>query len=169
MNPFYDQFKVECLGGEGVGKHELGPFYKSVLYQRGYGLGYQELCPEQMYGLGLGDSLTNLFHMAWPVLRKGLKYLGKSAVSTAADVARDVIEGKDLKESARKHVTKSAQDILARAPAAITGIKEGANRSSSVSSQQIGKRKRSSAATRPSAKRKFGKGLVATYPLLNQL
>ncbi len=168
MNPFYEQFKAECLSGEGIGRNELGPFYKGVLYQRGYGLGYEDICPEQMYGLGIGDSLSNLFQMAWPAVKKGLQYLGKTAVNTAANIATDAIRGKDVRAAAKEHASQSAAQILAKAPAALSshlGIREAVAKSSGSRKSAV---KRKGSKPRPGIK-KFGKGVQAAYPLLNQL
>jgi hypothetical protein len=174
MNPFYDQFKSECLSGEGIDKHNIGPFYKGILYQRGYGLMYDDVCPEHAYGLGLGDNLSNLFQIAWPVIKKGLQYLGKSAVNTAANIAQDTIQGRNVKEAAREHSKRTVRDIIAKAPAAISGdfgIKEEAHDISPVRSDLSVKRKRPiSSSYRVAKKRKnqFGKGLKKEFPLLNQ-
>lgn len=178
MNPFYDQFKLECVKGGGLrDEDDLGEFYRGSLYQRGYGLGFEEpFFGNDMYGYGLGQTLSNLFQMAWPLLKRGMKYLGTSAVGTAADIARDVIEGKNVKQSAREHVTKTAQDILAKAPKAIReGVRgSGADYISndlfvpSVSLRSTPKRKRA-VSSRGTSKKKFGRGLMSEFPLLEHL
>jgi hypothetical protein len=179
LNPFYDHFKFECLKGNGIRDDEdLGQFYRGSLFQRGYGFGEGEpFYGNDIYGFGLGQTLSSLFNMAWPVLKKGLKFLGKSAVSTAANVAQDAIEGKKFKESAKEHLTKATQDILAKAPKIIS---EGVHGSGgdylnedrflpSVSLLSPTKRKTSSRGKRGGKKRRFGKGLISEYPLLEQL
>jgi hypothetical protein len=179
MNPFYDQFKLECVKGGGLrDEDDLGEFYRGSMYQRGYGLGFGEpFIGNDMCGYGLGQTLSNLFQMAWPLLKRGMKFLGTSAVGTVADIARDVIEGKNVKESAKERVTKTAQDILAKAPKAIS---EGVRGSGAeyitedmfmppVSLQSAPKRKRTVSFRGITNKRKFGKGLMSQFPLLEKL
>lgn len=170
MNPYYEQFKGECLMGEGFNRQEIGPFYKGVLFQRGYGLSYQELPICQMYGLGLGDTLSHWFQLALPMIKRGLKFLGKKAVNTAANIAQDAIEGRKFQESAKEHVTETAKDIWTKAPAAIreNEYKGSGNEFDFISLNPAGKRKRTTKKSKPN-KRYFGRDLLSTYPLLNQL
>lgn len=179
MNPFYDQFKLECMKGGGLrDEDDLGEFYRGSMYQRGYGLGFGEpFFGNDMCGYGLGQTLSNLFQMAWPLLKRGMKFLGTSAVGTAADIARDVIEGKNVKASAKERVSKTAHDILAKAPKVMS---EGVSGSGAdyitgdmftppVSLHLAPKRKRTVSFRGINNKTKFGKGLMSQFPLLKQL
>ena len=178
-NPYYENFKVECLEGEGINKEQLGPFYKGVLFQRGYGLAYQELPLCQTYGLGLGESLSNLFYSALPMLKKGLQYLGTKAVHTAANIAEDALKGKKISESTKEHVGQTARDIWAKAPAAIASevYKTSDISPPGISTNPIVKQKRRKKpaavkivkSTKKRGQGQFGQGLLATYPLLGQL
>jgi hypothetical protein len=164
MNPFYEQGKMLATAGNGQNE-DIGDLYKSVLYQRGYGLGYDEL--SDMQGLGFSDGLMSMFRFVMPALKTGLQYLGKQAVSTAANIAQDAIAGRNVKEAAREHVLRVGEDIFAKPP----GINKG----------RAGKRKALSqgelvVGARPSAiinkrrrQTRIGKGLLKTYPILEKL
>lgn len=166
MNPFYDQFKQECLYGEGFENPAIGPLYKSVMYQRGYGFGYTEPDIYGTYGLGLGDTLSRVYQFALPIVKKGLQYLGKKAVGTVANIAEDAIKGRNIPESTKQHVTKATGEIFAKAPEAIAQVMD--KRNGQTSSSISLKRSRKRVTSQPKRK-KFGKGLLATYPLLDKL
>ena len=119
VNPYYEHFK--SFVGSGIPPDQIGDVYRSVLYQRGYGIG-GNFEYSGVHGLGFADTALKLFRLAMPALKSGLQYLGKSAVTAAADVANDAIMGKNVKESAKEHVTEVARDLFAKAPDFISGI-----------------------------------------------
>ena len=55
-------------------------------------------------GHGIGSVLSGLFRSAVPFLKRGMKFLGKQALKTGAEIASDVADGKDFAESARQRV-----------------------------------------------------------------
>ena len=55
-------------------------------------------------GHGLGSILSGFFRSAVPFLKRGLKFLGKQALRTGAEIATDVADGKDFAESTRQRV-----------------------------------------------------------------
>jgi hypothetical protein len=126
QNPFYDELKVYCKSGGGGGEIEeresIGPLYKSINFQRGYGVGYVDPLPYEKYGLGFGDTISNLFRMAVPYLKHGLKHLGRKAVETVANVAQDAIEGQNVPESMKLHAGTTARELMAKAPEALSRI-----------------------------------------------
>jgi hypothetical protein len=124
MNPFYDELKAYCTsgGGELDERDSIGHLYKSINFQRGYGVGYIDPFPHETYGLGFGDTISNLFRMAVPYLKQGLKHLGKKAVDTAANVAYDALEGQNIPEAVKTHVGTTAREIVARAPEVISEV-----------------------------------------------
>ena len=63
-------------------------------------------------GSGLGNILSGLFRRAMPFLWKGAKFAGKTALKTGIDVAKDVIDGQDIK-SAVKARTRQVGNRLA--------------------------------------------------------
>ncbi len=175
MNPYYEHFKF--VQGSGLDKDEskqgVGSVYRGVLYQRGYGLGHYYDYSDR-HGLGFMDGLMSLARFVLPSMKSGLKYLGKQAVETAANIAQDAIAGKDIKESAKDHVRSAANHIFAKAPAAITQALTGDKRSGlkrrAVSRTSAG---RLVASARRSVKRakksSTSRGLLAQYPALEKL
>ena len=55
-------------------------------------------------GHGLGSMLAGLFRGAIPMLKRGLAIFGKQALRTGLEVANDVADGRDWRDSARQHV-----------------------------------------------------------------
>lgn len=177
MNPFYEQFKHDAMIGGGLGDQEgIGDVYRSSLYQRGYGLGF-DVDFSETHGLGFADGLMSLIRYAMPMLKGGLQYLGKQAVSTAANIAQDAIEGKNVKEAAKEHISKAGEDLFAKAPAAIADavIKTGGvKRKASFSRESPGvlvSRARPPPLKKPrkSNFQRIGKGLVNSYPALAKI
>lgn len=178
MNPYYEMFKA--IHGHGLSHpdHKVGNVYRSVLYQRGYGLGH---CYDysDRHGLGFIDSLTNLVRLAMPAMKDGLRYVGKQAVNTVANIAHDAIAGKNVKDAAKLHVADAARDVFAKAPAAILSSMADGNKTRGVkrkasSHQSAGKL---AASARPKVARRHsskprritGKGLLLEYPALEKL
>jgi len=58
--------------------------------------------PYSQYGAGLGNIIGSLFRRAIPLLRKGASVLGRQALSTGGEILQDVIEGKNVKQAAKK-------------------------------------------------------------------
>jgi hypothetical protein len=55
-------------------------------------------------GHGLGSMLAGLFRGAIPMLKRGLAIFGKQALRSGLEVANDVAEGRDWRDSVRQHV-----------------------------------------------------------------
>lgn len=55
-------------------------------------------------GHGLGSMLAGLFRGAIPMLKRGLAIFGKQALRSGLEVANDVTEGRDWRDSVRQHV-----------------------------------------------------------------
>ena len=64
----------------------------------------------------------SMFRMAIPLLKHGVQKLGTEAVDVAAKVASDAIQGQNIKESAIKHASNTAQKILQDLPETFSGI-----------------------------------------------
>ncbi len=61
-------------------------------------------------GHGLGSMLAGLFRRAVPMLKRGLSIFGRQALKTGLNVANDVADGQNWKESARKRLPVGLQD-----------------------------------------------------------
>lgn len=66
-------------------------------------------------GHGIGSFLSGLFRMALPFAQRGVKALGKQALSTGMDIASDVLEGENLGESARRRGIEAGKALLEKA------------------------------------------------------
>lgn len=72
------------------------PYYKGVSLQR---------------GSGLGGIFKSMFRMVLPLLKSGVKTVGKQALRSGVDIANDYMQGKDLKVASKQRV-KEATKIL---------------------------------------------------------
>ena len=88
-------------------------YFKGEQYQRGFGLG----------------SLFKRF-FKWvspyvektlPVIKDGLKHVGKEVVNSAASIAKDVIEGKNVHESSKSHLNNSIDNLKKMADESMAG------------------------------------------------
>ena len=65
-------------------------------------------------GHGLGSMLSGLFRRALPIIKRGLSIFGKNALKTGLQVASDVADGGDWKESAKRHVPSALSESIKR-------------------------------------------------------
>ena len=128
----YEQYYIDQAKQQGGSL----PAFHGARFQRGY---------------GLGSIFRGLFRWAVPHLQQGVKMLGKKALETGVDVAQDVLEGKNLKESLNKRgkqaIGLSPQDSR-QAGAGKKGIKRKAQ-PSKISSPPAKKAKASPQQKKP--------------------
>jgi len=55
-------------------------------------------------GHGLGSFLSGLFRNAWPLIQTGAKAFGKQFLRTGLQIANDVADGQELKESGKRRI-----------------------------------------------------------------
>ena len=95
-------------------------------------------------GHGLGSILSGLFRSAFPLLKRGLSFLGKKALSKGAEivgnVAGDVAQGKPIVESAKRHLTGTINEYV---PGIIPQSGSGKRRKRRRQSRKLTRRKRS--------------------------
>jgi hypothetical protein len=106
QHPYYDYFKDAI--GQGEGKYFIGigePYKTSSRYQKGYGLG-------RTRGDGFGNVLSSLWRMAFPMIKTSAKKLGSAALDVATNVASDALAGKNIKDSAKEHLTNKGVELL---------------------------------------------------------
>lgn len=131
MSIYYDHFKTSMKlnnqpkdyythfrNKKGRGRtsdDDIGSIYKASLSQRGYGL--RDFDEIEGYGFW-----QDLWAIGKPLLKEGLRFFGTKAVDTAANVARDAIEGKNVKESAISRLAEAKDDVIAQVPGTITGL-----------------------------------------------
>ena len=68
-----------------------------------------------MRGGGLGNVLNGLFRAAVPLLKKGGKAVLREGVSSGLKVAQDVLSGKNLKSSLKRHAHASGKRLYNKA------------------------------------------------------
>lgn len=73
------------------------PIYRGGSVQRGY---------------GLGSIFSGLVKSAIPLLKSGAKSLGKTALKTGLNVARDAIEGKNIKQAFTDNLQQAGSETL---------------------------------------------------------
>jgi hypothetical protein len=55
-------------------------------------------------GHGLGNIFEGLFKAAMPLLKKGAKTLEREALKTGLNIARDVVQGRNIKQAAKSRL-----------------------------------------------------------------
>ena len=73
------------------------PVHQGQLYQRGHG--------------GLGNILSSIQKYAVPLLKVGSKYLGEKLIKAAANVATDVVKGKNIKKASKRRLVETGSNI----------------------------------------------------------
>lgn len=88
-------------------------------------------------GYGLGGMFGNLLKAALPVIKKGAISLGKTALKTGLNIAKDKIGGKNIKKAISDNLKEAGKDVLSNSLNNISGIF-----SQTKQSHQPNKRKR---------------------------
>jgi len=71
------------------------PIFSGEKYQTGYGLG-------------------SILKAALPVVKQGVKSLGKTAINTGLNIARDSLSGKPFRESIKDNVNSAAGEVITK-------------------------------------------------------
>lgn len=103
------------MGRPGNAHHYGGnlPAFHGVRIQRGY---------------GLGGLLKGLFRAAVPLFKQGAKVVGRTALKTGARVARDVLQGQDLKSSLKTRGSQAQQELQKKAKRKVAKMVGGGKR-----------------------------------------
>lgn len=88
--------QYSCFHGQ-IGNGIDIPVFRGTRFQKGY---------------GIGSLLSGLFRSALPVIKKGAMSLGKSALKTGLNIAKDTIEGKSLKNSISNNLRQTGHEII---------------------------------------------------------
>ena len=83
-------------------------------YQRGYGLG-------GVFRRFFNWIVTLVHKHAAPAIESGLKVVGKTALSTAADIAKDAVAGKNIRQSAETRINSAVDMLKEQAEKKISG------------------------------------------------
>jgi len=104
-NPYYQYYKSK------IGAGDIGGIYSnSPDFQRGYGIMIRQSKVRRrgQLGGGIGSWFSNLFRMAQPYLKSGLK----SVLNVGSDIANDVIDGENVKSAFKKRVKEKVSAVL---------------------------------------------------------
>lgn len=93
-------------------------YYLAQAKQTGHGLSGFEGIPYQR-GHGLGSFFRGLLRMIVPVAKtvgkSAIKAIGKEALSAGANIAGDLVRGRDLKQTVKEHGRNAAGNLLTKA------------------------------------------------------
>lgn len=89
-------------------EHQLLKKYYLDQARTGRGAGYVYYKGSRMQrGAGFGSMLSGLFKS--PLVRKGLKYVAKTGISTAGDILSNVMDGQSFKQAAHSGLSRQAE------------------------------------------------------------
>lgn len=93
-------------------------YYADQANQTGYGLEGFRGSPYQRGG-GLGSFFRSLFRMAVPVFKSAASHVGKQALSSGANLATDLANGRHFVEALEDHAKQGAAELLNKANSAL--------------------------------------------------
>jgi hypothetical protein len=73
-------------------------------------------------GAGIGSYLGGLFRRVFPLLRSGVKAVGKEALSTGVNLLKDVFGGRSLGESVGARVTEAGTNLSRKVGTKLQGM-----------------------------------------------
>lgn len=82
--------------------------------QAGNGLSYYKGQSSQK-GYGIGGWFKKLFRSALPFITKGAKSVGKEVLRTGTQIAGDLLEGRDIRESAKMRAKETGRKLAKKA------------------------------------------------------
>ena len=95
----YVRYYLDQQQGNGM------PVFMGTPWMRGYG----------QVGFGLGGLFKSLARAVMPMVKSGAKALGKSALTTGANVLKDVASGKDLKQAIKTRGKEAVSEVKDKA------------------------------------------------------
>jgi len=66
-------------------------------------------------GYGIGSFLKGLFRSAVPLFKTGAKTVGKAALTSGMNVARDFMSGQDIKSAVKSRAMEAANELRSKA------------------------------------------------------
>lgn len=82
--------------------------------QAGNGINYYQGNPYQK-GYGFGGLFRSLFRAAVPLFKSGAKAVGKQLFHTGVDVLKDLSQGNDIKEAAKRRLKEAGRNLTDKA------------------------------------------------------
>lgn len=98
----------------------LGGVFRGSSYQKGYGLG--GMFRKNQKGHGLGGIMSKFFNWIspyfakakenlMPILKSSAKNIGHEVLNSATNIAKDLIDGRNVKESSDKHINEAIDKL----------------------------------------------------------
>ena len=115
------------------------PYENYYLNQVGQGVPVFEGATLQR-GYGLGGILSGLLRSAVPLIKQGVKTLGKHALRTGVNIATDTLAGQNFKTSAKRRLKETGSRMGQQAVRKMTG----SGKSGRKQGNKVIKRKRTS-------------------------
>ena len=111
----WEKYYLAQIGGE-------YNYFRGSNFQQGYGLNYQQ-------GAGLGTMFRKFASWvvpifkkhALPVIENSIKTVGHEALNSAADVAKDLVSGKNLKEASSERLIAAIDNLKQKAENKLEG------------------------------------------------
>ncbi|GBN09059.1 hypothetical protein AVEN_126253-1 [Araneus ventricosus] len=89
-------------------------FEEYYTQQAGNGLSYYKGVSLQK-GSGLGGIFKSFYRMILPIFKSGAKAVGKQALKSGIDIANDLMQGKEMKASAKQRAKEAAKILTEKA------------------------------------------------------
>jgi len=145
-NPYHLYFKNSVGYGGSVDFEGIGPLYRARRGVRGYGE-----FSRNIRGAGVLGNIFSFFKkMASPLI----KAVAPSAIETVTNVAKDAIDGANIKDSLKKHASTEAKKLLGKVPDSFSKLltKSGQLNSENTSSTVAAEQERPPAPKRQTSK-----------------
>jgi hypothetical protein len=111
------------------------PTYQGVKYQTGYGLG-------SMFKSFYRWILPMLKTHVLPVLKSGYRTMGTEVIKTAANIANDALDGKNLKSASEKRVSEAFENLSKKAKhALVNNVEKGGEKTQTGEGYKNSKKK----------------------------
>jgi hypothetical protein len=98
-------------------------FVAPTVAQLGYGTFYRGL--EYQRGAGLGSLFRGLVRFLAPLAKSVVKGIGKEALRSVGNIAKDVADGADLRSAAQQHLQTGAKQAVRRSAAKVARAMKG--------------------------------------------
>ena len=124
--------------------------YRQLYKQSGNGMVPIFSGEKYQTGYGLGSIFGSILKAALPVVKQGAKSLGRTAIKTGLNIAKDALAGKQLKDSFSHNLNQAKREVLANS------VKYVTNRSKPNKNRRQLKRQIISSKTSKAKRRKIG-------------
>lgn len=101
------------------------PYQEYYNHQAGSGIGTVYRGNQFQRGHGVGSFFSGLFRSILPVLKKGVKAVGKEALSSGIHFLGDLSENQPAKESFKKRINEAGNNLKRKAENKIEKIMSG--------------------------------------------